>query len=104
MPALVHRLAATVVTAIAGFASLGAAAPLVEAVAEPVAESAAGRPIPLASCVSWDIKALCCPGYCAAKAGTNWSSADKMFDACIVALGCKSGSTNGFLSCDCPKK
>ena len=58
----------------------------------------------LASCVSWDIKELCCPGYCAAKNGSNWSSADKIFDNCIVGLGCKSRSTTGFLSCDCPKK
>jgi len=60
--------------------------------------------VPLASCVSWDIQELCCPGYCAAKNGSNWSSADKLFAACIVGLGCKEDSTSGFLSCDCPKK
>lgn len=57
----------------------------------------------LASCVSWDIKELCCPGYCAAKNGSNWSSADKIFNACIMSIGCKSGYTSGFMSCSCPK-
>jgi hypothetical protein len=59
---------------------------------------------PLAGCTSWDIRELCCPGYCAAKGGSNWSSADKIFDSCIVGLGCKSGHTTGFLSCECPNK
>ena len=58
----------------------------------------------VASCVSWDIKDLCCPGYCAAKNGSNWTKADDIFDSCIVGLGCKSKSTKGFHSCDCPKK
>ena len=61
------------------------------------------EPEELVSCVSWDIKELCCPGYCAAKKGSNWPKADELFDHCIVGIGCKSKHTNGFLSCDCPQ-
>ena len=52
-----------------------------------------------AICASWDIKDLCCPSYCAAKTGNKWSSADTIFDACIVSIGCKTKHTSGFMAC-----
>ncbi len=56
----------------------------------------------LAGCASWDIKENCCPAYCAAKRGSNWSKADKIFRGCMLGLGCdknKVKNASGFIHC-----
>lgn len=100
---LVRRFVLAFVTLTALVSLLGAAEPRTNTVGGPSAATlvSVDESSDLASCVSWDIKELCCPGYCAAKKGSSWASADKMFQGCITGLGCKPDHTNGFLSCDC---
>lgn len=55
-------------------------------------------------CFASDVKALCCPGACAAKNGPKWSQASEILRGCMKALGCSDGESKGatvFMKCDC---
>jgi hypothetical protein len=65
-----------------------------------------GLETPEQMCFESDIKALCCPGACAAKNSRKWSQANDVLRGCMRGLGCKSGvdtATVG-MRCDCPSK
>jgi hypothetical protein len=58
-------------------------------------------------CFSSDVKAICCPAACAAKASSKWQQADEVLRGCMKGLGCSDGSTKSatvFMRCDCPTK
>jgi hypothetical protein len=56
--------------------------------------------IPLGCQTSFEVKDACCGAWCA-KHDSNRSEADKVFDACTIAIGCPNGQYKGtgFYTC-----
>ena len=57
-------------------------------------------------CFASDVKALCCPGACAAKNGHKWPQVNEILRGCMKGLGCSDSESKGatvFMKCDCGK-
>ena len=75
------------------------------AVAVKAARVATGsEPADPLACFSSDVKALCCPGACAARKGPQWPRSNAILRACMSSIGCSPGETGNAtvgMRCDC---
>ena len=104
--ALPATCAALVVGTVAGSPSPSAAADKLDALRGIPRPAALPEPSeqPEPVCFASDVRALCCPGACAAKNGPKWPQADQILQGCMRGLGCSEGDSKGAtvgMKCDC---